>query len=172
VSAKAIAVLGALTLLACGPGRTPDEKLENVFLYHSAELAILGAMAQQDGYMVGDSYVNTGNYIFRVEDGKFTETRVPPPITIERFNQYRDLMRSIGLGGAVYASDGSTAYFQFDGPSFATGDAHKGFYYSPQPPPLTASLDGVRKPPSADRKRYFLYKSLPKQDWYLYLCIN
>jgi hypothetical protein len=172
VSVKAVAVLGAVSLLSCGPGRTSDENLENVFLYHSAELASLGAMAQQDGYMVGDSYVNTGNFIFFVRDGKFTETRVPPPITIERLNQYQDLLKSTGLGGAVYASDGLSVYFQFDGPSLATGDAHKGFYYSPQPPPLTTSLDGIRKPPSAGRQRYFLYKSLPKQGWFLYLCIN
>ena len=133
---------------------------------------MLAERVQQDGLVaVGNSYIGVRNFRYFVEDGKFAGTTAPPPITNVRLTDYMTLLRAVGLV-SVYTDD-SRVYFQYDRASLFNGDSHKGFLYSPETlPETTSTLDNIRKPALMGAERYFLYKSLPKQGWFLYFCIN
>jgi hypothetical protein len=168
----ACTVIAALTLSACADTRTADAKLEELFGRRQAELAMLTAMVQQDGLSaVERSQIGTRNFRCSVEDGKFTGT-APPPVTVARLADYLGLLKAIGVNVAVYTDD-SRVYFKYDRESLFNGDSHKGFLYSPETlPETTSTLDNIRKPAAMGSERYFLYRSLPKPGWFLYLCIN
>jgi len=133
---------------------------------------MLAERVQQDGLAaVRYSDIATRNFRCFIEDGKFTGT-APPPITNARLADYLALLEAVGLNVAVYTDD-SRVYFKYDRESWFNGDSHKGFLYSPETlPETTSTLNNIRKPASAGGERYFLYKSLPKPGWFLYLCIN
>jgi hypothetical protein len=164
-------VIAALTLSSCADTRTADAKLEELFGRRHAELAVLAERVQQDGLaVVGNSYIGVRNFRYLVEDGKFTGT-APPPVTNGRLTDYLALLKAVGLV-SVYTDD-SRVYFQYDRASLFNGDSHKGFVYSLGTlPETTSTLDNIRKPGAMGSERYFLYKSLPKPGWFLYLCIN
>jgi hypothetical protein len=167
IMAVGLAVVAAALAFAATTSRsTSDDALQDRFFAHRADFERLVAMANEDSHLIRIA----PDFTWLDDDSSWPRKDVG--ISEERWNDYRQVFRSVGATDGVVKRDSPTQImFSITSGGLVPSGFSKGLVYSQMPlSPVLKSLDKrfpdeLRDGP--DRSHILAYKSIGDH-WYIY----